>query len=136
MHRDYTEAERIRRKKIVDELQERIRLLRAEIQLQEYKKQSAIEEHDRYILEYQDDLEFNLTLLHEFGAREEDAYTDDEEEQEQVSVQEATVAVARATADTQTITKAERQEAKDKARAWHLDRTREKEQKQKQKQRR
>jgi hypothetical protein len=107
MHRDYTEVERIRRKKIVDKLQERIRLLRAEIQLQEYKKQSAIEEHDRYLLEYNDDLEFNLTLLHKFGAWEEDAYTDEEEEQEQVSAQEATVAVACVKAETQTITKTE-----------------------------
>jgi hypothetical protein len=42
----------------------------AEIQLKEYWKQLAIKEHDIDILEYNEDFELKLTLLHEIGARE------------------------------------------------------------------
>ena len=71
----WSTADRARRQAIITELQERIRRIRTEIQLQEDKKKSAIEEYDRNIVEYTEDLEFTITLLHEFGAREEDAYT-------------------------------------------------------------
>jgi hypothetical protein len=37
----------------------------------------AIEEHERNIQEYKEDLEFNLTLLHESSAREAHAYHSD-----------------------------------------------------------
>ena len=71
----WSTADRARRQAIITELQERIRRIRTEIQLQEDKKKSAIEEYDRNIAEYTEDLEFTITLLQEFGAREEDAYT-------------------------------------------------------------
>jgi hypothetical protein len=78
----WSSADRERRKAIISELQERIRRIRADIQLEEDKKKSAIEEHDRAIAEQTEDLEFTLTLLHEFGAREEDAYTYESSEEE------------------------------------------------------
>jgi hypothetical protein len=136
MHRYFTEAERKRRKDIIDELQERVRNLRANIQLEEYKKLTAIDEYDRNIYEYNEDLDFYLLLLQEFGAREEDAYLSaSETEQEQGNLERDQE--QHPAGNTQVIqpklTQAERQEARDKARAWHIDRKREKERTQKRK---
>jgi hypothetical protein len=52
------------------------------MQLQEDRKQSAIEEYNRNIAEHNEDLEFNLTLLHEFCAREKDEYSCNSSEEE------------------------------------------------------
>jgi hypothetical protein len=127
----WSTADRARRQAIIDELQERIRRIRSEIQLQEDKKKSAVEEHDRAIAEYTEDLEFTLTLLHKFGAREEDAYTFESSGEEETSVivprprpQEVEVQTPSIRPTTARISSAERQEAKEKARAWHIDRTR------------
>jgi hypothetical protein len=113
MHRYFTEAERKRRKDRIDELQERIRNLQANIQLEEYKKLTAIDEYNRTIYEYNEDLEFHLLLLQEFGAREEDAYLSDNETEQEQDNQEQ-----HQDRDTQVelppkLTQAERQEARD-----------------------
>jgi hypothetical protein len=118
----WSTADRARRQAIITELQERIRRIRTEIQLQEDKKKSAIEEYDRNIAEYTEDLEFTITLLHEFGAREEDAYTYESSAEEEAIVPTATAPARQG--NTPRVSSADRQEAKDKARAWHLDRTR------------
>jgi hypothetical protein len=135
----WSSADRARRQAIIIELQERIRRIRTDIQLEEDKKKSAIEEHDRAIAEQTEELEFTLTLLHEFGAREEDAYTYESSEEEaavlvpsqviiprqqQVEIQRPPTSRQVQGVGTARVTSAERQEAKEKARAWHIDRTR------------
>jgi hypothetical protein len=49
----------------------------------------AVKEYERRIAEYNEDLEFNLTLFHEFGAREEDAYLYNSNEEETGRVQDS-----------------------------------------------
>ena len=81
-------------------------------------------------------MEFTITLLHEFGAREEDAYTYESSEEEaavlvpsqviiprqqQVEVQTPPTLRPIQGVGTTRVTSAERQEAKEKARAWHID---------------
>jgi hypothetical protein len=135
----WSSADRARRQAIIIELQERIRRIRTDIQLEEDKNKSAIEEHDRTIAEQTEELEFTLTLLHEFGTREEDAYTYESSEEEaavlvpsqviiprqqQVEIQTPPTSRPIQGVGTTRVTSAERQEAKEKARAWHIDRTR------------
>jgi hypothetical protein len=135
----WSAADRARRQAIIIKLQERIRRIRTDIQLEEDRKKSAIEDYDRTIAEQTEELEFTLTLLHEFGAREEDAYTYESSEEEAVVLVPSQVTIPRQQqvevqmlptlrpiqgVGTTRVTSAERQEPKEKARAWHIDRTR------------
>lgn len=75
------QAERERRQGIIHKLQEHIKLTWAEMKLQKERKQTVIKEYDQLVQEHNTDVEFQLILLHEFSAREEDAYHFDEEEE-------------------------------------------------------
>ncbi len=132
-----------RRQAIIIELQERIRKIRREIASKEAEKQTKVEEFERTIQGYQEDLEFNLVILHKFGveydyeecdSEEFEAISEEAEEQEVTGLDEA-VKVKTGLADSerspQKITKAQYQEQKEKARAWELDRKREREKKNK-----
>ncbi len=76
-----------------------------------------------------------MTLLHKFGAREEDAYTEEEEEEKvpktetQPATRIRTNNNTNAEASPPRITRQVKQEARDKARAWHINWQREKEKK-------
>jgi hypothetical protein len=124
MQRYWTAAERDQKTAIKNELQERIRRLYAEIQLQEDREHSVIEEYSRNIVEHNEDLEFNLMVLHEFGAREEDAYSYNCSEKERaVEYERQHQNTPQSTeAGNTRIRSIERQEARDRARACHFDR--------------
>ncbi len=65
------------RQAIIIELQERVLLIRADIEIKQAKKQAKIVELDNIIQEHQEDLEIHLILLHELGVSDEDDEEDD-----------------------------------------------------------
>jgi hypothetical protein len=112
-----------RRRKLLAELQDRVKTIQYDIARLESQIITATEE--KYI--HEEDLQFHLQLIDELGGFEEES--DTAESVEIIpSQQQTTTAVGepKGTEQARKPTKAEIQEQKDKARAWHLNRVRRK----------
>jgi hypothetical protein len=75
---------RRRQQAIVIELQERIKQLRKEIETQQAKQEEQINYFDRIIQGHQDDIDFYMVLLWEFGLDVEVEIEDEDTKEEEM----------------------------------------------------
>ena len=112
-----------RRRKLLAELQDRVKTIQYDIARLESQIITATEE--KYI--HEEDLQFHLQLIDELGGFEEES--DAEGSIEIIPPQQQTTTAVvdpKGAEQERKPTKAEFQEQKDKARAWHIDRVRRK----------